>query len=506
MPQATGGGTATAHSSASQHHRGYVPLARVLHLVGTIAIVVSAVTPAASVFIIAPVAFTTIGTGTFWAFVLAAVIGVGVAFSYSELGAAFPIAGGDYAIVARVLGRELGFLSLVLWITLAVFIPSSIALGIGTYLSVIWSANANLLGAGVMLIATAIAVLNIRTNARITGVFLAIELLALLVVTVLWFANAHNPLSALTSPHLFPAHGATSAASFGVILSGVAIAIFSYNGYGAAINFSEEITGHRSGIAKAVLWSLLITVAAELIPIVATLVGAPSLRALSTSSAPMTYLLLSLSGKTLNTIVSLGISLAILNATLAIILELARIVFSAARDRAFPGPLNDALAHVHPRLKTPWIATLVVGIAGTVLTALSSIAALVTFVGVVLTINYGAIALCAIVDRVRAPGRERPYRMPLWPLWPLIALAGTIVVFTKQTGHDEGIVGMILGGAVLYYALVLWPLRKTHWILHDPAQDEAAARTGAAHATPGTQATDRAQPQAVPAADTAEDR
>ncbi len=79
----------------------------------------------------------------------------------------------------------------------------------------------------------------------------------------------------------------------------------------------------------------------------------------------------------MNTIVSIGISLAILNATLAIILELARIVFSAARDRAFPGPLNTALAHVDPRLRTPWIATLVVGAAGAVLMALSSVAALV---------------------------------------------------------------------------------------------------------------------------------
>ncbi len=56
-----------------------------------------------------------------------------------------------------------------------------------------------------------------------------------------------------------------------MVLSGVAIAIFSYNGYGAAVNFSEEIAGHKSGIAKAILWSLLITVVAELVPIIATL-------------------------------------------------------------------------------------------------------------------------------------------------------------------------------------------------------------------------------------------
>ncbi len=473
------GGSATVipaggeRAPSAEPHRRH--LARALQVLGTIAIVVSAVTPAASVFIIAPVAFLTVGTGTFWAFVIAAVIGVGVAYSYSELGAAFPIAGGDYAIVARILGKQVGFLSLVLWMTLAIFIPSSIALGIGTYLSVIWKANPNELGAGVVVLGTIIGILNIRTNARITGVFLVIELLALTIVTVLGFAHAHNSLSSLTSPHLFPTKGAATAASFGVILSGVAIAIFSYNGYGAAINFSEEITGHKSAIARAILWSLLITVAAELIPIIATLVGAPSLHALANSPAPMTYLLKSLSGSTLNTIVSLGISLAILNATLAIILELSRIVFSAARDRAFPGPLNGVLAHIHPRLRTPWMATLIVGAAGAVLTGLSSVASLVTFTGVVLTINYGAIALCAIVDRIRNPDRERPYKMPLWPFWPGLALAGTIAVFYKQTGHDDGIVGMILAGAAIYYLVFLLPMRKSHWILVDPDESEAEA-------------------------------
>ncbi len=127
------------------------------------------------------------------------------------------------------------------------FIPSSIALGIGTYMSVVWSANANALGAGVMVIGTIIAILNIRANARITGVFLVIELLALVVVTVLGFAHAHNPISSLTSPHLFPAKGAATTASFGVVLSGVAIAIFSYNGYGAAVNFSRRSQATRAG-------------------------------------------------------------------------------------------------------------------------------------------------------------------------------------------------------------------------------------------------------------------
>lgn len=62
--------------------------------------------------------------------------------------------------------------------------------------------------------------------------------------------------------------------------------------------------------------------------------------------------------------------------------------------------------------------------------------------------------------------------MPLWPFWPVVALIGMIAVFSKQTGHDEGIVGMVLLGAIIYYVAFLLPMRKSRWILYDPNEAE----------------------------------
>jgi len=56
-----------------------------------------------------------------------------------------------------------------------------------------------------------------------------------------------------------------------------ATAIFAYNGYGAAVYFSEETRNAAKGIARAIMWSLAITVAAELIPMTAVILGAPDL-------------------------------------------------------------------------------------------------------------------------------------------------------------------------------------------------------------------------------------
>jgi amino acid transporter len=39
-------------------------------------------------------------------------------------------------------------------------------------------------------------------------------------------------------------------------------------------------------------------------------------------------------------------------------------------------------------------------------------------------VTFALIALSALVSRLREPGLERPYRMPLWPLPSAVALAG----------------------------------------------------------------------------------
>ena len=111
-------------------------LDRGLHVLGNVMITISGVAPTASVFILAPIAMWIAGTGAFLAFVIAGVIGIGMAFSYAEAGTAFPVTGGEWPLVARILGKPLGFISLAFMLVSVIVIPSSIALGAGQYLSV----------------------------------------------------------------------------------------------------------------------------------------------------------------------------------------------------------------------------------------------------------------------------------------------------------------------------------------------------------------------------------
>jgi amino acid transporter len=206
-------------------------------------------------------------------------------------------------------------------------------------------------------------------------------------------------------------------------------------------------------------------------------VGAPSQAQLTTAPAPMSYLVGSLGGDRLVTLVTLALVATFFNIVLAVLLEYARTLYSSGRDQAWPMPLSRALGRIHPRTRTPVVASLIIGAAALTLTAVSDYAAAVTFASLTVVVTFALIALSALVSRLRQPHLTRPYRMPLWPLPPVVALAGVAVTVMLQTGRDLAIVAGILAAGMLYDAAYLRRRHDTHWTLLDPLVDEPDAAT-----------------------------
>ena len=442
-------------------------------------ITLAVIGPAASVFAIGSVALRQQGSGAFLAFLLAALISGCLAVAWAELGVLYPTAGGVYGIVARVLGRRAGYLALTLQLALFVNDPSAFALAAGQSVAALWPAISPRTVALVLLAAaTALAVVGIRFNAAVTATFLALELAIILVVSVLGFANADWSLAGtLLDPRVYAADGSAVPTSLRTLLAGVVLGLGAYAGYGGAVIFSEETRGPRRGIARAVLGALGVAVVAELLALAAALVGAPSQAQLTTEPAPMSYLVRSLGGDRLVTIVTLALVATFFNILLAVLLEYARILYSSGRDRTWPAPLSRALGRIHPRTRTPVVASLSVGGAALAVTAVTDYAAAVTFASLTVVVTFALIALSALASRLRQPGLDRPYRMPLWPLPPLVALAGVAVTVVLQTGRDLAIVAAILAAGALYEAAYLRRRRDTHWILLDPLVDEPVSAT-----------------------------
>jgi amino acid transporter len=435
------------------HELGYdQSLKRSLNFLGSIALVVSDITPTASLLVIGPVVIGIAGTGSLWAYLIGCFLALNVALCMGELGSMFPTAGGLYSIVTRVIGRPIGFLGMLLYVGQAIFLPASVAIGIGVYVnSLVSGVNTNVAAVVVMIAVTLLALLRINFNAVLTGFFLALELTVVVILFLAGILHLQQPVDILTHPVINDG-GVLNSVATGAIVTALATAMFSVNGYDSAINFSEETEGSAAQVGKAVVVAASVGIVCELVPFIATVFGAPNLKGFLGSTTPLTDVIRSAFGHTVVDIVTVGAIIAIFNASLAITLQFSRIMYSTARDRAWPGPVSRALSRVNGN-GAPWVATLFIGVCAAVLCAKSSLQSVVSSTAVMIITLYALIAISALVSRVRQRDLPRPWRMPLWPVAPVIALVGVAIALSKQTQRDLLIVlGIVVFGG-LYYLL-----------------------------------------------------
>lgn len=171
-------------------------------------------------------------------------------------------------------------------------------------------------------------------------------------------------------------------------------------------------------------------------------------------------------------IVSIGIVLAILNAVIAQVLGFGRILYSSGRDRAWPGPVSHWVSAVHPRFRSPWVATVLLGVVGVVMCLSVSLTTLANLTGASLVVDYALIAIAALVARLTGATARGSYKMPLWPLPPILALAALGYVFTQQTRLLIVVTLITMGIGLVYWAIVILPQRGRAWNLREAAVDE----------------------------------
>ena len=447
-------------------------LKRSMRVIGALLLTLSAVTPASSVFVIVPGVFHQAGTGAFISMAATALVSVFIAYVYAELSSAFPIAGGEYSMVGKTLGPAAGFAILALTAFGNMLAPAVLSLGAADYLRVfIPGLNDTVVGIAFIVVTTFLGILHIRTNAWVTGAFLLLEILALLALTVFGFLHVHLPLLTMTFHPQILSGAALAPATLSLIGLSAASSIFAYNGYGSAVYFAEEMHEAPKLVARTIMWALVLTVATELIPVTAVLMGAPDTKALLASDNPFTYFMLAVSGPVLNSAVSVAVALAIFNAVLATVMQNGRFFFSTGRDATWHPRINEAFTLTHSRFNSPWVATLASG-ASAVVVCFVPLKYLLVVTGTGIAIVYAALSLAVLVGRARGSTNHAPYRMPLFPLVPLFGLASlAFVIYVSWFDPDSGRPSLIANGAVIavsmaYYILVL--RRQGPWTLHDP--------------------------------------
>jgi amino acid transporter len=439
-----------------------------MHGLGALLITLSGLSPSIGVFIVGSDTIRHAGTSVFLCFAAAAILGLAMALVYGELASAFPDTGGEYTILSQTLGPAWGTAALGLNLLGFVLAQPLSGLGVATYLSAVAPGLPAIPTAVVLVTAcTLMSVLNIRINALVTGAFLAVELLALGAVAALGLTHPHRSLAAaVLHPVMLGGHGGFAPVGLALAGASTAGAIYAFNGYGSAVFFGEELHDAPKRIAGVIILSLLIAIVTELPPLLGVLVGAPDLHVLLSAADPIPAFVAAVAGVVPARVISLGVALAIFNTMIAVALSAGRQLYSTGRDGLWPKAANRALAAIHPRFGSPWIASLIMG-AAALAGCFIDPKVLVLILGNGSVAIYTALCLATLVGRRSGATRHGVYRMPLFPVAPVLALVALSAVVWFDLHDAAGFQGLAAtaataGAAALYAVFVL--RRKRSWV------------------------------------------
>jgi amino acid transporter len=364
-------------------------------------------------------------------------------------------------MVSTVANRFAGWLTFMLSVVVILVVPPIIAIGVSDYLAAVVDINPSVAGAAVMLAATVMGLLNLRSNAWITGIFLVIELIAIFVVSLLGFTHTTQSPAVLVKPTL-----GTGGIGLIAVIAGLAVALFVVQGFSTAVYLAEEMREPRKTVARTVFWTLGISALVILVPVVAITLAVPD--SASLAGLDLTALVIGWSNSAVGAAISLCIAAAIINAVIVMVIQNSRVLFSSARDRAWPEPVNRAMSVVGRRYGSPWVATLVTGLSEAVL-CFVPVDTLNGVTGVAVVALYLSVTAAALGARRAAHRKPHVWRMPAWPVVPVLAVAALAYVLVEQSALDLG----ITAGVLLVSALYWWGYlrrRPGRWVVTVPQE------------------------------------
>jgi APA family basic amino acid/polyamine antiporter len=385
----------------------------------------------------------------FFSWILGGLISLLGGLCYAELASTYPNVGGDYYYVTRAFGGKTGFLFA--WSRMSVIQTGSIAMlgfvfgdyasqiaPMGDYSSSIYAAAAVILLSIINLagIQQGKWAQNTLTFAKIVG------LLAVVIAGLLFF----KPSPSVAAPQA-PALSGFSLAMIFVLLT--------YGGWNEFAYISAELRNGQKNTLKALLWGII------LITLIYVLVNLAFLRALgfetlSRSDTVMSDAIGSIFGAkgVLFSAILIGISaLSAMNGTM---ITGARTTFAMGRDF----PFFAIFGRWSKDADTPRNALIVQAVIALALVILGTVTrkgfvTMVEYTAPVFWAFFSCVILALFVLRVKDPGADRPFRVPLYPLTPAVFFLASLymlyagVAYTG-TGALAGLVVLFSGVLILY--------------------------------------------------------
>ncbi|MBI1956689.1 MAG: amino acid permease [Acidobacteria bacterium] len=398
--------------------------------------------------------------------VLGAILAVAGALSYSELGAAFPEAGGEYVYLRESYGPLWGYLSG--WTSFFAGFTAPIAaacIGFAAYLShfaphlapenILWVLPLGpwqwRLSGGQLVALLALWLLSlthisgVQRGGRLQVVLTVGKIAAIVALIALGLAFGNGDWT-----HLRSTQGILPGAALQNGAISLIFVLYCYSGWNAAAYLAGEIRQPHRNLPLSLLGGTAVVTILYLglnllflyaLPI-SEMSGVLDIGQKASSA---------LFGPVATNLVAAMMALSILASASAMVLAGPRVYFAMATDGLFPKKLGG----VHTHYRSPAASILSQSLWASVLILTGTFEQLIVYSGFVL-VFFSALAVAAVmVLRWRRPELARPFRVPLYPYTPLVfvGFSAWILFYTLQGRPTESLLGIatVLLGLPLYF-------------------------------------------------------
>lgn len=410
------------------------------------------------------------GPVVFFAWLIAAALQMVVGLSIAEGVSAYPLAGGAYQIINRILGgrKAVGW-QVGWWLTaahiaafateaygIAPFILSWFGVDITSHGSIlVWATVLIILSTVVNLVAVKVAAA-FNNTIGVAAEFVAIGIIVIGVLIAVIFGSSHfHSLSFLTSSQGVVPHGASS---FWPFLFAMLVPVFVISGFDVNGTAGEETESAARTVPRTLLIANFTTFAIGTILILFTVLLIRDVGATNGSPDTIRFVMGPVLGEgvakafEICAVISLFVNMMILQLTAA------RVLWSQARDGQMPVPhLLLKLSRDH----VPWVTVIISAAIGFLFIVWSGLlTVLLSMTAILWAAGYAVVVATLMYAKARNLLPARPFSNGRFsPIVDGIALVWSIficVILIKSNPEDVGwgFLGTIVVGLILYFVLI----------------------------------------------------
>ena len=230
------------------------------------------------------------------------------------------------------------------------------------------------------------------------------------------------------------------------MLAGAAIIFFAYIGFDSVSTHTEEAKNPQRDVPIGIITSLVVCTVLY-IAVVAVLTGMVKYDQLDINAPVSRAFQQKGIGWAEGLIATAGVA-GITSVLLVMMLSGPRVFLAMARDGLVP---QSVFGTVHPKFRTPWKSTILIGCFVMVLSGLLPIDALLHLTNIGTLLAFVIVCAAVLIMRKKHPEAERPFRCPWVPVVPVLGILSCLVLMFSLPVANWWRLGIWLAIGLLIY-------------------------------------------------------